>query len=260
VDLTAERLRSVTVKPVHSDRAASGLTQAGPSGTARWAGDGRVGCPDEREAALVPGAENASGRRRRVFLAVTITVTVVLVPWTVLLGLTLPDRYVVAHWTAAWIGIDVAELLLLGATSYLALRRRPETVLVACMAAAVLCCDAVFDVTTASTRRDQTASVLTAVLIELPLAALLLITAWRHFHRLLRTANVFATAAPSAPAGTTTPAEPERPTEAGQAERPAEAGAPVAPAARSVRDNAAVWLTAVLPSRAETRDGPVSSR
>jgi hypothetical protein len=186
-----------------------------------------------------------------------IIVTVMLVPWTILLGFTLPSHYVVAHWTAAWIGLDVAEILLFGATSYLALRRRPAASPLACMTATLLCCDAFFDITTASTGADLAASVIAAVCIELPLAALLFTIGLRYFRRLVRAAGG------GVPAGEAGPANPVGPASVTTGRLGA---APVVPAAAapagapSVRDNAALWITTVLPSRAETRDGPISSR
>jgi hypothetical protein len=48
---------------------------------------------------------------------------VILLPWTVYLGLTLPTRQVSPNYDAAWAGFDVLLLGSLAATAYAALRR-----------------------------------------------------------------------------------------------------------------------------------------
>lgn len=100
---------------------------------------------------------------------------VLLVPWMVFLGLTLPSKRSAAHYDVAWIGFDAAMCLVLAALAYCAQRRLPATGPVAAVAATMLVVDAWFDVVTASTRDEFAGSLLMALLAELPLAT---ICAW----------------------------------------------------------------------------------
>ena len=104
--------------------------------------------------------------------------SVVLVPWIVYLGFTLPDRQVSHHYGAAWVGFDVFELIALGATGYFALRRSRFLAVSSASAATLLVCDAWFDVLT-SPRSQLLESIALAVVIELPLAG---ICAWLSYY------------------------------------------------------------------------------
>jgi hypothetical protein len=97
--------------------------------------------------------------------------SVVLIPWTVYLAYSLPARQVSHHNDDAWVGFDVFELIALGATGYLALRRSRYLALASASAATLLVCDAWFDILTSPGRQVLEAVVL-AVFIELPLAGL----------------------------------------------------------------------------------------
>ena len=102
----------------------------------------------------------------------------VLIPWTVYLGLTLPNRYVTTHWTLTWVGFDLLLLLAFAATAAFGLLRRQLVVLSAFATGLLLICDAWFDLTTAGPR-DWTLSLVSAVVVELPVAFFLLNTAFR---------------------------------------------------------------------------------
>jgi hypothetical protein len=97
----------------------------------------------------------------------------VLVPWIVYLGLTLPPRYVAAHWDVTWVGFDVLLLVMMVTTAVLGYLRRQMLVLTAFATGILLICDAWFDVVT-SHGDDQIWSIVSAVAVELPLAALLI--------------------------------------------------------------------------------------
>jgi hypothetical protein len=107
-------------------------------------------------------------------LSVTLMVgsVLVLVPWIAYLGLSLPRAYVAHNWDRVWIGFDVLLLVLMVATAVLGWLRRQLVVLTAFATGVLLVCDAWFDVLTA-TDRDVGISSLTALLVELPLAAVL---------------------------------------------------------------------------------------
>jgi hypothetical protein len=104
--------------------------------------------------------------------------SVVLIPWIVYLGLSLPAREVSHHYDAAWVGFDVFELIALGATGYFALRRSRYLALASASAATLLVVDAWFDILT-SPRRQMLESIVLAVVIELPLAG---VCAWLSYH------------------------------------------------------------------------------
>lgn len=93
--------------------------------------------------------------------------------WIVVLGLTLPRRYVAAHWDLAWIGFDFALFIGLASTAWAAWRRRAVVVLFATATSTLMFADAWFDVTTARSK-DLWVSVLQAVFIEVPFAIFLM--------------------------------------------------------------------------------------
>jgi hypothetical protein len=101
-----------------------------------------------------------------IFLAMS----VLLVPWIVLLFVTLPENYTAARWRLAWGGFDVGLAVSLGTTAIFVLRRSALTQTAAAITAALLVCDAWFDVLT-SRGRDVWFAIVLALLVELPLAA-----------------------------------------------------------------------------------------
>ncbi len=122
----------------------------------------------------LPGraATVAQVRFRNAVRTIVTVGAVVLVPWTAYLAVTLPRRTVTDHWRGAWVGFDVLVMVVLGATAWFGWRRR-QLVLVGLVASSVLlACDAWFDVML-TRGPDRVLSVLTAVLVELPLAFLL---------------------------------------------------------------------------------------
>ena len=99
-------------------------------------------------------------------------IAVVLLPWMVVLGVTLPATVPARHWAEAWIGFDVMETAGLAFTGWLVLRRDLRVRMVASATAAFLVADAWFDITTAQPRWDLLQAALLAFLVEIPLAAL----------------------------------------------------------------------------------------
>lgn len=112
-------------------------------------------------------------RRMREFRVVLMVGSVlVMVPWTVNLALTLPRNYVAQNWDTTWVGFDVLLLVMLLSTAVLGWLRRQMLVLTAFATGVLLLCDAWFDVMTAQTH-DRTLSLTTALVVELPLAVVL---------------------------------------------------------------------------------------
>lgn len=92
------------------------------------------------------------------------------VPWTVYLSLTLPQHARTHHYRLAWVGFDVLLTAVLLATAHAAWRGRRLVGPLAASIATMLVVDAWFDVTM-SGRSGETEAVLSAALIEIPLAA-----------------------------------------------------------------------------------------
>lgn len=122
----------------------------------------------------LPLSEEAIRRRRRDAAKVLITCLVVLVPWTIFLGFSLPDQYRAHHWRLAWAGFDCLLLVGLSVTGYLGWHRRQAVIPALIGTATLLICDAWFDITLDLGTSDVWSSVASAALIELPLAAFFL--------------------------------------------------------------------------------------
>jgi hypothetical protein len=104
--------------------------------------------------------------------------SLILLPWTVYLGETLPSRQLSPHYDIAWAGFDVILLIGLAGTAYFALRRSRYLAISAAATAALLIVDAWFDVlTTPASQRAE--SILLAAVVELPLAAVCI---WLSLH------------------------------------------------------------------------------
>jgi len=106
-----------------------------------------------------------------------------LVPWMVYLGFTLPHRYEASHWSVLWIGFDVIECVVLASIAWLAWRRRRTMAAMALVAGTLLFSDAWFDVITSWGTQSSRFTLLTAIVVELPLAAFLYWLAYRAIQR-----------------------------------------------------------------------------
>jgi len=132
---------------------------------------------------------SAGDERRRRFVVLLTGASVGLIPWIVLLALTLPHRYIAGHWRLTWVGFDVVLLGGLALTAWFAWRRRQAVVIAAFTTATLLTCDAWFDITTASGRFDTITAIASALILELPLAALLFAVAYHLLHLMARRAQ-----------------------------------------------------------------------
>ena len=115
-------------------------------------------------------------RRNRLILMVGGAIG--LIPWTVYLGLSLPANYVAHNWPATWIGFDCLLIAFMAATAVLGWLRRQVVVLTAFTTGVLVICDAWFDILTAAPR-EVWVSVLTALLVNLPLAVIMITGAVR---------------------------------------------------------------------------------
>ncbi len=144
-------------------------------------GLGKIVSKINATAAPAPGAGNAGltdetrvvtwiGRLFALF-------SMLLVPWTVYLAGSLPSQQVSTNYDAAWAGFDVLLALALAGTACFALRQSVYLATTASATAALLVVDAWFDVlTTPGVQRIE--SVLLAVFVELPLAAVCIWLSW----------------------------------------------------------------------------------
>ncbi len=94
----------------------------------------------------------------------------IMVPWTVYIGESLPRRQLSPHYDVSWAGFDIMLLAALAATGYFALRRSRYLSMAATATAALLVVDAWFDLMTTPSGQIAQSIVLAAV-VELPLAA-----------------------------------------------------------------------------------------
>ncbi len=94
--------------------------------------------------------------------------------WVAELWATLPYRDVSAHYRLAWVGFDAMLASVLGRTGWLAWRGRDHVELPAVAAATLLVVDMWFDIVTASHPSDRVLAIVSAVLVEVPLALLCL--------------------------------------------------------------------------------------
>jgi len=107
--------------------------------------------------------------RRAQFVSLCFLVgAVVIVPWTVFLGLTLPPKYDAGHWRLLWTGFDAALIAVLLLAAWAAWYRRQILAAIAMMAGTLLVCDAWFDMVTSFGHRDQWLTMLTGFGVELP--------------------------------------------------------------------------------------------
>lgn len=143
------------------------------------------------------------------------------VPWIAYLAMTLPRRTTTVHYRGAWVGFDIGLVFLLSLTAYFAWRGSRRLEIVASATATTLAIDAWFDVST-TPMPDLLASVLLAVLVELPLATICLWIALhtdrlqeRRMRQLARRAARAEASAAAAVAHTevAAPSRPDRPRE-----------------------------------------------
>jgi hypothetical protein len=102
---------------------------------------------------------------------------VILLPWIAYLATSLPSSVTAWHWPLAWVGLDAAMALGLGATGVLAIRRDRRVAFVAASTATVLLMDAWFDVCTSAAGRPM-AFALIDMCVEVGEAAACLLLAW----------------------------------------------------------------------------------
>jgi hypothetical protein len=120
---------------------------------------------------------------RQPLLAVLILAALTETAWTIYLGWRLPRHYVANHWSLAWVGLDVAQIVMLLLSAWAAWRGRALLILFASVTGTLLLVDAWFDVTTAR-NGGFAESLFFAVVIEIPSAIALFWITWRTIKQL----------------------------------------------------------------------------
>jgi hypothetical protein len=148
--------------------------------------------------ALVPlidldhvGGTAGGGRRRALALAFVIACCVVLAAWIGVLAVTLPRYYRAGAWRGAWVGFDIALLAVFAATGWALWRRRQVLIVCLVVLATLLCCDAWFDVVLDARTGQFWLSVASALVVELPIAALAAAGARRLLRRTVRILRLY---------------------------------------------------------------------
>jgi hypothetical protein len=103
---------------------------------------------------------------------------VILLPWIIIAGITLPARALSRNYDVAWAGYDVILLIGLLSTGIATLRRSRFLPIAAAATGALLTADAWFDVLTSSPGWNEAGAVAMSVLAELPLAFTCFWLAW----------------------------------------------------------------------------------
>jgi hypothetical protein len=142
---------------------------------AEQAGPGAPGEPGLRTESELAG----SPRTRFFALVAIIGCCLVLAAWIGVLAVTLPRYYRSGDWRGAWVGFDAGLLVTFAVTAWAGWRHRQLVIACLVVLATLLCCDAWFDVTLDLRTSDFLVSLLMALCVELPLAALALIAARR---------------------------------------------------------------------------------
>jgi hypothetical protein len=100
----------------------------------------------------------------------------VLLPWSAWLSITLPRKEVAYHWPLLWTGFDLLLAAVLACTAIGLLRRSAWVLAAAGASAALLICDAWFDILT-SPASNRWIAITEAAVIEIPLAVACLVIA-----------------------------------------------------------------------------------
>ena len=117
-----------------------------------------------------PKVGEPAGQAGRPGQAVALAAGGFLLPWCVLLEVTLPAAARAQHWSLAWAGLDGGEAAAALATAVLLARGSARASLTAAAGSALLLVDAWFDVCTSAPGLDHAVAVVEAIFVELPLA------------------------------------------------------------------------------------------
>ena len=97
---------------------------------------------------------------------------IVMLPWAFTLAEELPKRHLVDNWHLVWLGYDIIMGLVFLMTAYGLYKRRYWVPISASISAALVFCDAWFDIGTARTHGQVVNALILALLIEIPIGLL----------------------------------------------------------------------------------------
>lgn len=103
---------------------------------------------------------------------VYVMLAIILLPWTIYLGITLPRHHLAAHWDVSWTGLDIALIASLISTGLFAYFRSIWMVITSASTGTLLLVDAWFDVMSEKNGNDFHQALILAFAFELPLALL----------------------------------------------------------------------------------------
>jgi hypothetical protein len=112
-------------------------------------------------------------------LVLIIASCILLAAWIGYLAVSLPTYYRAGSWRGAWVGFDIAELAVFAITGWAAWRRRQILITCLIVLATLLLCDAWFDVVLDTRTAGFLSSLLSALLVEVPIAVLAVVVARR---------------------------------------------------------------------------------
>jgi len=96
--------------------------------------------------------------------------SIVLIPWTIYLGASLPTHHLSAHWDISWSGLDVALIITMLATGFLAYRKSRLVVITSSTVGSFLLVDAWFDVMSERHAFQFYQALFLALFLEIPIA------------------------------------------------------------------------------------------
>lgn len=126
-----------------------------------------------------PGGDDQVRCQRRKMMRLFAAGAAGMVPWTVVMAVTLPAEHQVHQWRLTWAGFDVLLIAALATTAVLGRRRHPAALLTSLLTAVLLICDAWFDVSLDVGSGDIWLSAGMALFVELPVAAVLIYRTYR---------------------------------------------------------------------------------
>jgi hypothetical protein len=115
--------------------------------------------------------------------------SLILIPWTFHLSLTLPAHHLSSHWDLSWVGLDIGITLLLLLSALLVYLRSDLVIISSTATGSLLLADAWFDIMSAHKGADLRESAAMAVFVELPLAVISYVVA----HRIIQANQRLAT-------------------------------------------------------------------
>ena len=99
-----------------------------------------------------------------------IIMAVILLPWTIYLGASLPSHHLSAHWDVSWTGLDVGLIVMMLTTGILAYKRSRWIIITSTTVGSLLLVDAWFDVMSERRGTDLHQAIFSAIFLEIPLA------------------------------------------------------------------------------------------